>query len=371
MDKYTYHIVPHKDILMGGGYINLLLYIISSFAISATLIPLIIFLCRKYGWYDHVNSRKVHTGQIPRLGGVAFVTAFAVSVCLFLSTQSNLAIETFLPIIVAGLIIFVFGIVDDFGDLRAKLKFLIQVVATFIMIFSGTRFTQIGSWQLGILSYPITFCWVIGVINAYNLIDGVDALCGTLSTLSLITLGTLYFLAQRMDIAGISFILAAAVVGFLLYNKPRARIFMGDNGSQFLGFMVAAIPLFPFGNSFDYNRILIAIILAAIPILDTVAAIWRRTREGRSFFSPDKAHLHHKLMNMGYSTRGLLGILIALQLGLCGFVLIVIWCGPVRGFFVALGAIAVACAFFVVIHYTHRSVCKKHNIIVNEKFDQG
>lgn len=361
--------LSRKKIYTGGGYINLLLYIILSFAISAVVIPMIIFLCHKQGWYDHINERKVHTGQVPRLGGVGFVTAFAISVCLFLNTQSNLAMRTFLPIIIAGLIIFIFGIIDDFGDLKAKLKFLIQVVATFIMIFSGTRFTQIGSWHLGILSYPVTFLWVIGVINAYNLIDGVDALCGTLSTLSLITLGCLYFMAQRMDIAGISFILAAAVFGFLLYNKPKAKIFMGDNGSQFLGFMVAAIPLFPFGNSFDYNRTLIAIILAAIPVLDTIAAIWRRTREGRSFFSPDKAHLHHKLMNMGYSTKGLLGILIALQLGLCGFVVIATWCGPVRGFFVALGAIFIASAFFIVIHYTHRAVRRKHHIVVNEKFD--
>lgn len=176
MNQYTYHVIPQEDIY-GGGYINLLLYIILSFAISAVVIPMIIFLCHKQGWYDHINERKVHTGQVPRLGGVGFVTAFAISVCLFLNTQSNLAMRTFLPIIIAGLIIFIFGIIDDFGDLKAKLKFLIQVVATFIMIFSGTRFTQIGSWHLGILSYPVTFLWVIGVINAYNLIDGVDALC--------------------------------------------------------------------------------------------------------------------------------------------------------------------------------------------------
>lgn len=120
--------------------------------------------------------------------------------------------------------------------------------------------------------------------------------------------------------------------------------------------MVAAIPLFPFGNSFDYNRTIIAFILASIPILDTIAAIWRRTREGRSFFSPDKAHLHHKLMNMGYSTRGLLTILIALQFGLCAFIFVAIWCGPIRGFFVLIGAVCVACAFFIVIHYTHKAV---------------
>lgn len=339
----------------------MLIYIVLSFVVSAVLIPIIILLCHRLEWYDHVNERKVHSGNIPRLGGVGFVVAFVVSVSFFLSTQSNLDMGTFLPIIIAGLIIFIFGIIDDFGDLKARLKFLIQVVATFIMIFSGTRFTQIGSWQLGILSYPLTFFWIIGVINAFNLIDGVDALCGTISALILTTYGFLYLFAKRLDIAGISFILAAAVVGFLLYNKPKAKIFMGDGGSQFLGFMVAAIPLFPFGNSYDYNRILVALILASIPVLDTIAAIWRRTREGRSFFSPDRAHLHHKLINMGYSTRGLLLILIALQLGLCAFVFVAMWCGPIRGFFVLLGAVCVACSFFIVIHYTHRAVRRRQS----------
>lgn len=205
---------------------------ILSFIISTALIPVIILLCHKLEWYDHTNERKVHSGNIPRLGGVGFVVAFVVAVSLFLSTQSNLNMQAFMPIIASGVIIFIFGIIDDFGDLRARLKFLIQVIATLIMIFSGTRFTQIGPWQLGILSYPITFFWVIGVINAFNLIDGVDALCGTLSTLVLTTYGFLYLFVQRLDIAGISFILAAAIIGFLLYNKPKAKIFMGDGGSD-------------------------------------------------------------------------------------------------------------------------------------------
>lgn len=351
---------------MGGG-INLLFYIILSFAISAILIPLIIFLCHKQGWYDKTNERKIHSGSVPRLGGVGFFLAFASATFFYINNEVNFHLSTFLPIIIAGLIIFLFGIIDDFLDLPAKLKFLVQVIATFIMIFSGTRFTQLGPVKFGIFSYPITFFWTIGVINAFNLIDGVDALCGSISTLILLTFGFLYFMASRLDIAGICFILAAAIMGFLLYNKPKAKIFMGDGGSQFLGFMVAAIPLFSFNNSFDYNRILVASILAAIPILDTIAAIWRRTREGRSFFSPDKAHLHHKLMKMGYSTKGLLAILLLLQLGLCAFVIIGLWCGTVKGFFILTGAVCMACAFFVVIHYTHRAVLRKQRSIINEQ----
>ena len=235
------------------------------------------------------------------------------------------------------------------------------------MIFSGARFTQLGPWNFGILSYPITFFWTIGVINAFNLIDGVDALCGSISTLILLTLGFLYFKASQLDIAGICFILAVAVIGFLLYNKPKAKIFMGDGGSQFLGFMVAAIPLFPFNKSFDYNRILVAFILASIPILDTIAAIWRRKREGRSFFTADRAHLHHKLMNMGYSTKALLAILLLLQVGMCAFVIIGLWCGPTKGFYILIGALCVVTAFFVVIHYTHRAVLRKQQNIITGK----
>ena len=345
------------------------IYIILSFLLSAILIPLIIFLCKKKGWYDKTNERKVHTGSIPRLGGVGFITAFVIATCLYLHNEVNFSLTHFLPIIIAGLIIFLFGIIDDFFDLPAKLKFFVQMVAAFIMIFSGNRFTQLGPLQFGIFSYPITFFWTIGVINAFNLIDGVDALCGSISTLVLLTLGFLYFVANRMDIAGICFILAVAVIGFLIYNKPKAKIFMGDGGSQFLGFMIAAIPLFPFNKSFDYNRILVASILASIPILDTIAAIWRRKREGRSFFSPDKAHLHHKLMNMGYSTKGLLAILLLLQFGLCSFTIIGLWCGSIKGFFILLGALCVVTAFFVVIHYTHRAVLRKQRSILSGKVE--
>lgn len=293
---------------------------------------------------------------------------FAVATFLYLNNEVNFSVSNFLPIIIAGLIIFLFGLIDDFLELPAKLKFLVQVIATFIMIFSGARFTQLGPWNFGILSYPITFFWTIGVINAFNLIDGVDALCGSISTLILLTFGFLYYIASRLDIAGICFILAVAVIGFLLYNKPKAKIFMGDGGSQFLGFMVAAIPLLSFGkNSFDYNRTILAFVLASIPILDTIAAIWRRTREGRSFFSPDRAHLHHKLMNMGYSTKALLIILLLLQFGLCSFVIIGLWCGAIKGFFILIGAVCVVSAFFVVIHYTHRAVLRKQRTLVSEK----
>ena len=171
------------------------------------------------------------------------------------------------------MIIFVFGLIDDIHTLRAIIKLLIQIVATCLVIFSGNRFKQIGPFELPlIISYVLTFCWIIGVINAFNLIDGLDGLCGSLSFTTILTLGIIYTLSSN-NVAVICFILAASILGFLCFNWPPAKLFMGDCGSQFLGFMIATLPLIPSDNVIEFNKFLIIVSLAAFPIFDTIAAI--------------------------------------------------------------------------------------------------
>jgi UDP-GlcNAc:undecaprenyl-phosphate GlcNAc-1-phosphate transferase len=279
-----------------------------------------------------------------------------------LNTHPDFFINT-LPIFISALIVFVMGVVDDFRELRARTKFVGQCVASLIPVMFGFQFTQFGPIHLGFIGKIITFVWFVGLTNAMNLIDGIDALCGSISLTILLSLGVMFYLRGNSDYTTLLFILSACVLGFLVYNKPKAKIFMGDGGSQFLGFMIAAFPLFNKAPSLSYNMFPTIVVLASIPIMDTIAAIWRRTREGRSFFSPDKAHLHHKLLDMGYTRISILGFLFLIQVGLCMVSLIVmLWIDGLRGFVVLLLALLAMLIFFSIIHYTFHTVKRLKNI---------
>ncbi|MDR2484673.1 MAG: undecaprenyl/decaprenyl-phosphate alpha-N-acetylglucosaminyl 1-phosphate transferase [Treponema sp.] len=338
--------------------IRTIIYSLGSFGIAVAIIPLVIGFCKKQGWYDTINVRKIHSGSIPRLGSIGFAPVFLLMSCLYLAGLQGTPVRGYLPLVGAGAIVFVLGILDDFYELSAKVKLLGQCIAGLIPVVFGFQIIRIGPLELGIFSPAVSFVWFIGIINAFNLIDGVDALCGSLSLSILITLGAVYILSGS-EYKALPFILAGGIAGFLVYNKPKAAIFMGDGGSQFLGFIIAGLPLFKPAQVFAYNLFPMMIVLTSIPVLDTFAAIWRRRREGRSFFSPDKLHLHHKLMNMGYTTKSILGFLLIIQAGLCGVALLaVIWIEGVRGFAVLCGAFAAMIVFFTIMHYTSRSIAR-------------
>ena len=157
-----------------------------SFAISVVITPVIIFICRHFGWYDTQNERKIHKGNIPRLGGLGIIIAFVISsMTYFIVSPANNPTHV-LPLIIAGGIIFIFALADDFFNFKALFKLLFQVIAVLIVILNGYRFKQICNWEIPVwFSYILTFFWMIGIINAFNLIDGIDGLCGGLSFLIL------------------------------------------------------------------------------------------------------------------------------------------------------------------------------------------
>ena len=332
-----------------------------AFLVSLISMPLIIKFSTKFNIFDYQDARKIHSGNISRLGGVGIAISFFVCTAVyFLITDASLFIE-YLPIISAGLIIFVFGFIDDIVTLRAIVKLLIQIVATCLVIFSGNRFTQIGPWQIpSVLSYIFTFCWIIGVVNAFNLIDGLDGLCGSLAFTTTLTLGIIYTLSGN-NISVICFILAASVLGFLCFNWPPAKLFMGDCGSQFLGFMLATLPLIPADSVIEFNKFLIIASVAAFPIFDTIAAIWRRIRDKRPIMSPDKSHLHHKLLNMGYTKKSSLYLVVFIQLLLCSLVVISYLLGTYKGMMVLLLTLVFVTLFFTFIHYTNQAILKRKN----------
>ena len=335
------------------------LFIVLSGVISFVSMPLIILFCKKFSLYDYQNARKIHSGNIPRLGGVGIFFSFMISASIFLTTDKITNIHRILPLIIAAAIIFIFAVLDDLLTLPALIKLIVQLIAVSIVVFNGFRFRQIFGWILPLpVSLVLTFGWILGVINAYNLIDGLDGLCGSFSISAVTTLGILYTLTGNEE-SILCYILAASIFGFLCFNWPPAKLFMGDDGSQFLGFMVATIPLYSSSDIFEYNKFLIMIILTAFPVFDTIAAIWRRLRDKRPIMSPDKFHLHHKLLNMGYTKRQVLRLIVFIQILLCTMVILSFFIGKLKGTAMLLEGFIFMIIFFSVIHYTSRAINRK------------
>ena len=343
---------------MGGGMFITALVVFFSCLI---LTPVIIGLCKKYNWYDEVDPRKVHKGQIPRLGGVGIFISFLIGILLYVFVFSTSDMHYTLPAFFGGLIIFFFGILDDFVNMRAKLKFLVQIIAALIVATSPLSMKFI--FFLGLPAFVgkiITFVWILFLVNAYNLIDGLDLLCGGLSFLTLLT-GGIFMLVGGQPAGNFYIILCAAILGFLIYNKPPAKIFLGDGGSQILGFAIAMIPLFPLQGGLEYTKDLIAFLMVSIPVTDVIAAVWRRTREHRSFFSADRAHIHHKLVNVGLSKTATAVCLLVIQLFICLASLSTLFMTKTKDAVILLCVcIFLVWGFFIIIHYINRMVNIKH-----------
>ncbi len=335
------------------------LYIALAGILSIVSMPVIIKICKKFSLYDYQNARKIHSGNIPRLGGVGIFLAFIIAAVAFIGINKVDNFNKILPIMIAGTIVFTFALLDDLLTLPALAKLIVQLIAVSVVVFNDFRFKQIFSWVLPTpVSLILTFCWILGVINAYNLIDGLDGLCGSFSISTICTLGILYTFTGNPE-SILCFILAASIFGFLCFNWPPAKLFMGDAGSQFLGFMISVFPLFSSDNVFEFNKFLIMIVITAFPVFDTIAAIWRRIRDKKPIMSPDRSHLHHKLLNMGYSKKSALYLLCFLQILLCGSVIISYFLGAKRGMALLIESTAFVTLFFSFVHYTNRAVILK------------
>jgi len=337
-------------------------------------------IAHQRSWFDHHDQRKIHSGEIPRLGGIGFAGAF-ILVALVL-TVSNFT-ESFgiriIPALIAMPLILIFGVVDDFKPLRPRNKLLVQSVAAVLVLSAGYTFHRLSFAPLGLriefgfAGYPLTFLWIVGVTNALNLIDGVDGLAGGVSAIISITLAAIFAAKGNADASLLCVALAAAIGGFLVFNAPfpQAKIFMGDGGSQFLGFTLAFLPLLDDGAGGASLPIPFAAALLLIPIFDTFAAIWRRKRDGRRIDSPDRAHMHHKLMNMGFDARGVDAVVYTLQVALGVLVYVSVVTPGISAIFLLGAAYAIALAFFTAIHFMNRAVntgkidIKKHQILNN------
>ncbi|MCR5067248.1 MAG: undecaprenyl/decaprenyl-phosphate alpha-N-acetylglucosaminyl 1-phosphate transferase [Erysipelotrichaceae bacterium] len=275
-----------------------ILYFIFPTVVSAILIIPVRMLAFKFGLYARENNRTVHHGNIPRIGGVAIFLAF-MGCSLFL-LKDDLA--TFKGLLIGAAIIFLFGFLDDAFDLKPILKVVGQFLAATAVIFIGKVALTTINLPFGIvldfdiLSYIVTYLWIIGITNAVNLIDGLDGLAGGFSIIVLLTICLLGNQVDQTTMIPLCLILAGSTMGFLFYNFHPAKIFMGDCGSQLLGCMIASISLSGFKGT-TFITLFIPILLLFIPISDTFLAIIRRKLKGQKISSPDKGHLHHMLMN--------------------------------------------------------------------------
>lgn len=256
------------------------------------------------GAMDIPNKRKVHTTPMPRLGGLGIFLTFLFGYMLFgvQSTQMN-------SILIGSFIIIIVGVIDDISPIGAKTKLIGQIIAASVVLFYGgiilDKITILGLHiDFGLFAYPLTILFIAGCINIINLIDGLDGLSTGTCCIFYLTIGIIAFMKASfggLDVS-LAFIMLGASLGFLVHNFHPAKIFSGDSGSMFQGFMIATISLLGF-KTITMTSFFIPVLLLGIPILDTLFAIIRRTIKKQPIYTPDKEHLHHQLLKLGLSHR--------------------------------------------------------------------
>lgn len=282
----------------------ILLTVCLTFVFSALIMPLMIKIANRIGAIDEPRGRHIHKNPTPKLGGLGIFLAFLFGYIIFgiNSIQMN-------SVLIGSFIIILVGIIDDISPLKAKEKLFGQISAALVIIFYGQiilrNITAFGfNIEFGIFAYPITLLFIIACVNIINLIDGLDGLSGGISSIFYATIGIICFFQGKLDTltASITFIMLGATLGFLLHNFNPAKIFAGDTGSMFMGFIISIIALLGFKGT-TLTSFIVPIIVLAIPILDTLFAIIRRLLKRQPIFVGDKEHMHHQLLNMNFSQR--------------------------------------------------------------------
>lgn len=277
--------------------------------VSLVLTPAVILLANKTGAMDAPNARKVHTKPIPRIGGLAIYAGFMAAVA-FVAVKFGLdgeLLKETVGLIVSGSLIVAVGLVDDYKDLPAKIKLLGQICAAAVLVVGfGVRIDFVtdpfgGYLYLEWFAIPATMFWLVGLTNTVNLIDGLDGLAAGVAAIASFTILLIALEQNFILVAVLTAALAGAAVGFLKYNFHPAEIFMGDTGSMFLGFMLAGISVTGAVKSVATIALIVPIFALGLPILDTTFAIVRRLRGGVPIFKPDKGHLHHRLLSVGFT----------------------------------------------------------------------
>ncbi len=289
------------DIQVNGH--NVFLIVLITFLAGAALVPLVKRAAIHTGAMDIPNERKVHKKPMPRMGGLAIFGAFLIGYMLFARMST-----TMLSILIGGFVIVLTGIFDDIKPIPAKIKFLLQIIASCIVVFYGhIALNKIGVFGLVInfpepINFIISILFIVAITNAINLIDGLDGLAAGVSSIYFATIAVIAYMLNKMQGLDtiLSLIMLGSTLGFLVHNFHPAKIFMGDTGSLFLGFTISVVALLGFKGT-TLTSLIIPILILAIPIFDTVLAICRRILKGEKIMAPDKEHFHHQLLKMKFS----------------------------------------------------------------------
>lgn len=299
-----------------------------STAVSFVATPLVKNLAIRVGAVDvPKDNRRMHKVPIPRLGGLAIATSFILCVLIF--AEADYQIQ---GILLGAVMIVVIGVMDDIMTLKAIPKFVVQILAACVVVYHGCRIQYLSNpiitstqryLDLGAWSGPVTVIWIVAITNAVNFIDGLDGLAVGVSAISSATLLVIALLVAENNIALIMMILLGACLGFIPYNFNPAKIFMGDTGSAFLGFILATMSIQGMFKLYAIISFAVPFLILGIPIFDICFAVIRRLAKGQNPMKADRGHIHHRLIDMGFSQKQAVAITYFLTaiLGLAAVVL--------------------------------------------------
>lgn len=322
-----------------------------AFLISFAATPMVISLAHKINAIDvPKDARRIHKKPTPLIGGLAIFYGFIVSVLCFATLDRETT-----GILIGSVIIVTVGVIDDITDMKAIIKLMCQILAAAIVVYSGVRIEHfanpLSAWVgppyivLNFwVSVALTIFWIVGVCNAVNLIDGLDGLAVGVSSIASLCMLAMTLITNNPNVAILTAAVAGAGFGFLPYNFNPAKIFMGDTGALFLGFILACISVQGFLKLSAIISFAIPILVLGLPIFDTVFAIFRRVLTGRSPMSPDRGHLHHRLLDMGFSQKQTVAILYTLTTVLCLTAVVISVKGYLRGVFLIIAVMVIILA---------------------------
>ena len=348
----------HVCVFLGSAYLAL------------GLTPLVIWLARRLKAVDYPGIRSVHCMPIPRIGGVAiYVSAMAMLVPLmFLGNVigehfRQLRIEV-LTLLVCGTAIFAIGLIDDLRGLPARFKFLVELIGAVALCAAGVKIGSIdlglgGPIHFGWFGYVVTVLWIVGVTNAVNMSDGLDGLAAGIAAIACAVIATFAIHGSLVHtgelrqndamLALFALALLGSLSGFLFFNFNPARVFMGDSGSLFIGFVIAGASVMCVSKSTALVGLALPVLCLGIPILGTLFSMLRRFLERRSMFSPDKSHLHHRLLEMGLTQRKAVTVIYGTTLAAVGLGLLMLVNESIYSVFIFVAALLMTSALFRIV----------------------
>lgn len=286
-------------------------YFAIAVAISLVLTPLAGRVAYRIGAVDYPGENKIHLGAVPRLGGLAIYLAIAGTLLLALHWDRpvfQLYFQQMRGFYLGGMVILALGIYDDTKGSKAPMKLICQGLAALVLYAHGVRIEVLTNpfghaVSLGPLSLPLTILWVVALVNAFNLLDGLDGLAAGSACIAAAAIFAVALHDHRVEVAILMVVLAGACAGFLRYNFFPAKIFMGDTGSMFIGFVLATISVMEARKATTALALMIPLAALSLPVLDTFLAIVRRAAKRKNVFRGDREHLHHRLLHLGISQK--------------------------------------------------------------------